>query len=303
MRKIEVIDRSTGELFEEVVAGRAGLEYLLSTSLGGFLLESIVKRRWFSSLYGLYQESSFSRRAIQPFIELLGIDMEEAQKEIHEYGSFNDFFIRTLHPHARPFDSEENRLILPADGRITVIEKIEKGQVFQIKGVSFQLDEFLQDQELALDFEGGSMLIVRLCPADYHRFHFPCEGIAGPSMRIAGHLYSVNPLAIEARPGLFTENERQISILENEKVGKILYAEVGATMVGKIVQTYSPGQQVQKGSEKGYFKFGASTTVLILPPGKVKIDEDLVENSKKGWETLDKMGQGFATILDTGTCS
>jgi phosphatidylserine decarboxylase len=294
---IEVIDRVGGERFEEKVAGRAGLEFLLFTLPGKAALETIVKKRWFSALYGLYQDSRLSRRDIEPFVQMLDIDMSEAQRDISAYESFNDFFVRKLRPEARPIEDSANRLVLPADGRITVIPEIRQGQVLSVKGVCFSLAQFLGSESLAKRYEEGAVVIIRLCPADYHRYHFPLGGIPGPSMRIPGNLYSVNPLAIRARPGLFMENERQICIHRCDELGEILVIEVGATMVGKIVQTYEPQRPVQKGDEKGYFCFGASTTVLVLPPSAVKLDEDLIFNSEKGFETLDKMGRGFATIL------
>ena len=39
----------------------------------------------------------------------------------------------------------------------------------------FQLDQLLGDTKLAKDFEEGAMVISRLCPVDYHRFHFPVK--------------------------------------------------------------------------------------------------------------------------------
>lgn len=294
---IEVVDRASGVVFEEIVAGRKGLEFTISTTLGRMLLESVVKRRWFSKLYGWYQDSPLSKKSIPAFVDLLGIDMREAELDQNQYTSFNDFFIRTLKPEARPIDPSPERLALPADGRITAIESIQNGQIMQIKGVNFTLEHFLNDGNLASGYDGGSVIIVRLCPADYHRFHFPCDGTPSPAIRVAGDLYSVNPLAIQQRPGLFAENERQICLHVNHQIGRILLVDVGATMVGKIIQTYRPHRDVQKGEERGYFKFGGSTTVMIFPPGKIKIDEDLIQNSARGLETFAKMGEGFATIV------
>ena len=280
----------------EVVAGREGLEFITSTFVGRLLLESIVKRRWFSKIYGWYQDSSISKKSIPAFVDLLGIDMREAQLDLTDYTSFNDFFIRTLKTEARPIESSSNRLALPADGRITALNNIRDGQIMQIKGVNFTLKDFLNDGNLAADYEGGSLIIVRLCPADYHRFHFPCDGTPSPSIRVAGDLYSVNPIAVQRRPGLFAENERQICVHVNSEIGRILLVDVGATMVGRIVQTFRPHVEVKKGDERGYFKFGGSTTVMIFPPGKVIIDEDLLQNSARGLETFAKMGEGFASI-------
>ena len=91
----------------------------------------------------------------------------------------------------------------------------------------------------------------------------------------------------------------------NIKTGKILFyiqyignyiiAEVGATMVGSIVRTYT-GKNVEKGEEMGYFKFGGSTIVLLFEKGKLTVDNDLIENTVKGIETEVKVGERIGKI-------
>ena len=71
-------------------------------------------------------------------------------------------------------------------------------------------------------------------------------------------------------------------------------AEIGATMVGTIKQVFKPVEQVEKGQEKGYFRFGGSSVVLLFEPGKIILDKDLVENTKNGLETRVFMGEGVA---------
>jgi phosphatidylserine decarboxylase len=61
-------------------------------------------------------------------------------------------------------------------------------------------------------------------------------------------------------------------------------------MVGSIIQTYK-GTVAQKGDEKGYFKFGGSTVVILFEKDKIYIDPDLLINTSKGYETSIKMGE------------
>ncbi len=61
--------------------------------------------------------------------------------------------------------------------------------------------------------------------------------------------------------------------------------DIGATMVGAIVQTYKANSFVKKGEEKGYFLFGGSTCILIFEKGKVIIDKDIIENTQNKIET------------------
>ena len=295
MKSIQYIDRASSELKTEIVAGWGALKWLHQGVLGKFFLEYAVKHRFLSWLYGLWMSSFLSRWQISGFVESLSIDMDEAVIPVDGFSSFNDFFARRLKPEARPVVVGEEVCCVPADGRVLVIQKLDQDQVFLVKGVQFNLGDFLQDEEMTKRYLGGSMVIVRLCPSDYHRFHFPLDGVPGSAKRIGGYFYSVNPLAIQYKPDLFVKNERQVCEMKTA-YGKVCLIEVGATMVGKVVQTYTPKVFVNKGDEKGYFEFGASTVVLLFEPDRIDLDEDLVANTYKGYETLCKMGGSLGKL-------
>jgi phosphatidylserine decarboxylase len=95
---------------------------------------------------------------------------------------------------------------------------------------------------------------------------------------------------------IFCQNQRTYSILNTKEYGDILISEVGATMVGSIIQTYENDSFVEKGSEKGYFAFGGSTVVLFFEKGRILFDKDIVENTRRGYETSVKMGEKIAQI-------
>jgi phosphatidylserine decarboxylase len=61
--------------------------------------------------------------------------------------------------------------------------------------------------------------------------------------------------------------------------------------VGSIVLTCPEGQTRRKGEELGYFAFGGSSILLLLPPDAVELDQDLREASATGLETLVRMGE------------
>lgn len=157
-----------------------------------------------------------------------------------------------------------------------------------MKGCAVTLSELLGDGALARKYEEGTAVVVRLAPPDYHRFHFPEAGEAGEARKIGWHLYSVNPIALQAGAPSF-KNKRQVTVLSTKSFGELLLLEIGAIGVGKIVQTYKAGP-VARGQEKGIFRFGGSTVMLVAPPGRLKLDEDLVEASARELETFLKMG-------------
>jgi len=295
LKPIEYIDRSTGDLCVEKVYGERVLKLLYGDSNWGRILaapmRSILGRvPWVSAFYGWMQKQGYSRGKIRPFIAEFGIDPDEFELSIEQFSSFNDFFVRKLKPEARPVDADPEGLVLPADGRYRVYERVDLATDIAVKGGHFRLDCLLNDREMARRYEGGSLVMVRLAPPDYHRFHFPASGVATVARPIRGWLYSVNPWAVQRFPQILWQNKRQVTQLSTELFGEIAMVAIGATCVGTIVETYEAGPVV-KGQEKGYFEFGGSAMVLLFEPGRVQLAGDLLANSARGLETLGHMGQ------------
>ncbi len=286
-------NRQTASYESEKVYGDASLRWAYQTTLGRKLTEWILSKAWISQLYGAYQSSGFSRRKIVPFIESFSIAMHEF--ESGPFHSFNDFFIRQFKPGIRPFVQNRNQLAAFAEARYLAFESIALDQKFPVKGKFLSAEALLGNTPWASRFAGGPLLLARLCPTDYHRFHFPDSGRVIDSYRIHGVLHSVNPVALQVRNDIFATNERQITILETENFGALAYIEVGALCVGKIVQTHTQRQDFNRGDEKGYFLFGGSTVIVLGEPGKWKPDEDLLDQTQKGREVLVRLGEGVAS--------
>lgn len=284
---IQYIERESGQVKTEKVAGEKWLVWLYYNPVGEATLWALAKRKLVSSIYGKMMDRTSSTKKIHPFIEDFDIDMSVAQE--NEFKNFNDFFTRKLKDDARPVDTSFNVVVSPADGKILAYADISNSD-FIIKGFRFDVSSFLDNPELAQKYHNGALLIIRLAPVDYHRFHFPVSGNLTPGKKIEGDYYSVNPFALRKKAEIFCLNKRDYTILSNPLFGDVIMAEVGATMVGSIVQTYK-GSTVKKGEEKGYYKFGGSTVVLLFEKSKIQIDEDLLINTLKGYETAVKMGE------------
>ena len=286
----QYVERESGKLQTEKVLGEGWLVWLYNNPVGEATMFTLVKRKFVSYWYGKMMDSPSSAEKIKPFVEDYNIDLSIAQKQ--EYNSFNDFFTRKLKEIARPIDTASNVVTSPADGKILAYQNIENAD-FIIKGFRFDISSFLADSELAKKYKDGSLMIIRLAPYDYHRFHFPLSGAVSFTKKIEGDLYSVNPIALREMAEIFFLNKREYVSISTQQFGDVIMAEVGATMVGSIIQTY-PNEKVLKGDEKGYFKFGGSTVVLLFEKSKIQIDEDLLENTAKGLETEVKMGERIA---------
>ncbi len=294
---ITFFNRHTGRIETEAVYGEGFLRWVYGSPLGSLALHALVKRAAFSRWYGRRMDQPASAAKIAPFIATYGLDPAEFAEPVESYRSFNEFFSRKLKPSARPVDPEPQSVVFPADGRHLLLPNIAACDAFFVKGVRFDLTSLLGDAGLAARFVQGSLLISRLCPVDYHRFHFPCSGTPSPPRPLNGPLYSVSPIALKQRPGILWENKRCLTEISSPDLGQVLFLEIGATCVGTIVHTSTPGQPVKKGDEKGCFRFGGSCVITTYEPGRVQWDADLLEHSKAGREVYAWMGERCGTAL------
>ena len=343
-----IIERKTGRLIQEEEYGQKAIYFLYHHFLGRLLLKMIFARPYFSFLRGLYYNSFLSKKEIAPFVEKYGLSKELLKKK---YQSFGAFFSRKEAVYLReagkentkengeawkekiqgklPFYAsasgkalaykidEEGRIILPPGVQKESAGKKENFHFLplEIKGNFYSIEKILK-APCPEFLKGGTLLIFRLSLPDYHRYIFPAEGKLLRTKKIKGRLDSVRKEAAHFKA--FSENKREVSLLELTGMGKILHVEVGAMLVGHIhnhmeLKTFSDkGDQNKKknlgekttifdrgnqqtfrftaGEEKGYFSLGGSTIVEMLSD-KIVIDEDLFENTKKGLETKLEIGE------------
>jgi phosphatidylserine decarboxylase len=302
MNEIIFLDRKTKRKETEKVYGKFFIESLygngyLSRFFSFLLLPFFARISCFSKLYGHFQKSVMSRFKIKPFIKAYQIDASEFLEHVDAFVSFNDFFVRRLKPECRPMASGDDVAVLPADARYLVFQNIEKVDGFWVKGKKFGLADLLQNEELAANYLQGAMVIARLCPVDYHRFHFPCQCTPDQARLINGPLFSVNPMALKRNIQILSENKRMITSLKTQHFGKVQYIEIGATYVGSIKQTYRAGAAYAKGEEKGYFSFGGSCLILLFEPEKIAFDRDLIDASMRRMEVRGLLGQTLGRAI------
>lgn len=277
-----------------MVEGRNSQEHLLAALYGtppGRMLLKLLTRPGISKLAGRFLSTKASCVLIKPFIRRNHIDL--SQFEQVQYRSYNEFFSRRIRPGARPVDADPGHLISPCDSKLTVLP-ITAQTRFTLKHTPYSLQSLLRDDAAASNYAGGYALIFRLSVEDYHRYCYVADGEKGETVRIQGILHTVNPIANDHFP-IYKENTREYSILRSKEFGDILMMEVGALLVGKIVNHHGSAQ-VRRGQEKGYFQFGGSTIVLLLQAGTVQIDSDILENSRAGIETLVTYGEKIGAI-------
>jgi phosphatidylserine decarboxylase len=298
---IQFFNRYTGRIETEVVYGDRFLRWTYGNPLGQLSLHALVKRAAFSRWYGQRMDAPGSRAKVAPFISTYKVDAAEFADAPDSYGTFNEFFYRKLKSGARPIDPDPDSAVFPADGRHFGFADVSKLEGIFVKGAVFDLGKLLGNDALKARFHNGSMVLSRLCPVDYHRFHFPVSGVAGAPVTINGPLYSVNPIALRQNIHIFTENKRAVTQIQSDRFGLVAMLEIGATCVGSFEYTFTPGEHLAKGAEKGFFKFGGSSTITLFEPGRIQLAEDLLNNSQRGVELYARMGDRMGTIPKTAS--
>ncbi|TYQ16526.1 UNVERIFIED_CONTAM: phosphatidylserine decarboxylase [Acetivibrio alkalicellulosi] len=288
---IKIYNRELKKYEIEEITGGKIIKTLYNTGYGKISLELMFKRKIYSVLTGKLCDSKISAKKIRKFVQKNNIDISESCERLEDFKSFNDFFTRKLKSHSRPFPNDPQLFLSPGDGRIRAWTNIGMEKKIKIKGFDYSYKELVSNNVIEDGYDGGTAIVLRLNPTDYHRFHFVDDGVCSQSTKIKGYYYSVNPVALSAYPKIFCRNVREYSTFKSENYGDILFIEVGATCVGSIVQTYVPNTFIKRGSEKGFFKFGGSTIILIIKKGYVKIDEDIEYQTNLGYETKIKAGE------------
>jgi phosphatidylserine decarboxylase len=222
---------------------------------------------------------------ISSFVRGFRPDMTEAtQPDPLAYGSFNDFFTRTLKPGARPLDPDPRTLVSPVDGTVSQIGYLDELRIIQAKGRYYLLDALLGGaHEWTQRLTGGAFATLYLAPYNYHRIHMPLAGTLKAAWYVPGRLFSVNAVTAASVAGLFARNERVVCIFEK---GPLTFAmiSVGALFVGSIgtvwhgditprtprsveqlpIHSVAAPLSLDKGAEMGRFNMG-STVILVFP--------------------------------------
>lgn len=261
------------------------LNFLYKTIPGRFFLKPLASRP-LSKLAGAFLDSRLSAFLIKSFVCNNNINLDDYETE--GIKTFNQFFRRKIKEGRRPFDMEPSNLCAPCDGLLSVWN-ISDDTVLPVKQSQYTISSLLKNDELAAEYKDGLCLVFRLCVDNYHRYAYADSGKKGPNIFIPGVLHTVRPIALENRP-VFVENCREYTTIESPVFGKLIQMEVGAMLVGRIVNLQGQGI-AERGKEKGFFEYGGSTIILLVKKDMVKLSQDLIDNSKAGIESPVKMGQ------------
>lgn len=261
--------------------------FLYGTAAGRLLLKAVQKSH-FDRCIVRFLWSGASRPLVPWYAKHNGIAL--TGEELASFRSFRELFVRTRED--VPVDMAPSHLISPCDALLSCFP-IAADSSFSIKGSRYRLEDLLQDAELAKNYHGGECLILRLCASDYHHYCYIDDAYQGENHLIPGVLHSVQPIACETYP-VYTLNRRCWSLLKTEHFGPVVQTEVGALIVGGIVNLQE-NTRVRKGAEKGCFELAGSTIVLLFEQGRMELLPRLRQRLETEPEVRVRQGEWIGT--------
>jgi phosphatidylserine decarboxylase len=222
-------------------------------------------------------------------VRKFNVDMAEAANpDPRSYSSFANFFTRALKPGMRVPDADPRSLLMPADGKVSRVGRIEGGRIFQAKGQHFTAAELLGDEDAAKPYADGWFANIYLSPRDYHRVHMPWSGRLVETLHVPGRLFTVAPWGVREIPRLFARNERLVCHFETDSgpmclvmVGALLVSGVETVWNGVNIPAYASRPwrldfrgrdiQLERFAEMARFNYG-STVIVLFPKDAVSLD-------------------------------
>ena len=247
-----------------------------------FLLTNRIPRTAFTRFMGWFSKIELpvvSAASIALWRFFCDVDLTDAADS--RFRSLHAAFTRGLRQGARAVDGDPATLVAPCDGIVGAFGRVREGQVHQIKGFPYALDDLLGDPEHAARYRDGWFVTLRLTAGMYHRFHAPHDLTIEQVRYISGDTWNVNPIALKRVERLFCKNERApITVRLDRGDMRITLVPVAAVLVASIRLPFLDaarnvrglGREVipcsarfAKGEEIGWFEHG-STIVLLAPP-------------------------------------
>ena len=239
-------------------------------------------------------DTPLSTRRIEHFIRANKLDMSDYIKQ--DYRCFNDFFTRQIKDGARPVNMEPDTLISPCDGYMSAY-RISADSEFSIKRSWYNVDDLVGGAQIAADYMNGVCLVLRLGVENYHRYCYIDDGFKSRNRHIKGRYHPVQPIVVRKRP-VFMQNTREYCVMYTENFGSVVQIEVGACLVGKI-KNYREAGVTRRGEEKGLFRFGGSTIVLLFKEGVLELPQEVFDDTLRGIERPVRFGSAICKKAQT----
>ena len=226
--------------------------------------------------------------------------------------TWNQMFARGLNPGLRPVDDLLKNTVItaPADCtyraqyHIDANSRLPESVHIKQTGKYASITDLLEGSQYAEAFANGTFMHFFLGPYSYHRFHTPVSGIIKECYPIMGRTYLDVNLTDKGQFGApdnsengyeFTQARGVITIDTTDSpfgdVGIVAVVPIGMCQVASVTMIATPGVDMPKGTEFGYFQFGGSDIILLFQEG---VDPKLITKLITNENTYNLVGMKIA---------
>ena len=150
----------------------------------------------------------------------------------------------------------DTHVISPVDGKVVVIEEVEE-------------PEYFKDKRLQVS--------IFMSPINVHVTRYPVGG------KVVFSKYHPGKYLVAWHPKSSEENERTTVVVENQKIGKVLYRQIAGALARRIVNYAKKDMNVVQGNDAGFIKFGSRVDLFLPLDTKLKVNLD---QKVRGGETI-----------------
>lgn len=150
----------------------------------------------------------------------------------------------------------DTHVISPVDGKVVVIEEVEE-------------PEYFKDKRLQVS--------IFMSPINVHVTRYPVGG------KVVFSKYHPGKYLVAWHPKSSEENERTTVVVENQKIGKVLYRQIAGALARRIINYAKKDMNVVQGNDAGFIKFGSRVDLFLPLDTKLKVNLD---QKVKGGETI-----------------
>jgi len=138
----------------------------------------------------------------------------------------------------------ENEILSPVDGKIVSIKKVYE-------------KEYFKDDRI--------LVSIFMSPLNIHVTRYPISG------KILYSKYHPGKYLVAWHPKSSEKNERTTIVVENKKVGPILYRQIAGTVARRIVNYAKKNTNAIQGEDSGFIKFGSRVDLFLPIDSKIKV--------------------------------
>lgn len=257
---------------------RSALARLAEREQLNFILTNRIPRRLLTRFVGWFGKIERPLvRDLSMAVWRLFSDLDLSDARETEFKSLHHCFIRELKDGARPVEADPKVMVSPCDAIVGACGAVADGELVQVKGSPYSIEELLIEAALAAAYRNGRYVTLRLTSSMYHRFHAPHDCRVEAVTYVSGDVWNVNPITLARIARVFCKNERAVIRLKLAGGLPVALVPVAAILVASIRLNFLDVRLPQdaglllacdahfrKGEEMGWFEHGS--TILVLAP-------------------------------------